>query len=218
MSRAPRDRPLKRAIDLVGGSLGLVVFAIPMAVIAAFVRLTHGSPVIFRQTRPGLHGRLFQIYKFRTMRDANDTAGNPLPDRLRATTLGRFLRRTSLDELPELVNVLLGEMSLVGPRPLRVEYLDRYSPEQARRHDVMPGITGLAQINGRNALSWDNRLALDVWYVDHASVWLDLKILVLTFFTLVRGSDVSADGDLDVPMFQGSTDHGQVAPLTGVKR
>ena len=143
----------KRMIDIVGGSLGLVVFAIPMAVVAALVRLTLGSPVIYSQTRPGLRGRPFTMYKFRTMRDAYDTVGNPLPDRLRATPLGRFLRRTSLDELPELVNVVRGEMSLVGPRPLRVEYLDRYTPEQARRHDVMPGITGWAQINGRNTLS-----------------------------------------------------------------
>lgn len=208
----------KRALDLVGASLGLLVFAVPMAFIATLVRLTLGSPVIYRQPRPGLHGRTFHIYKFRTMRDATDAAGNPLPDRLRATRLGRFLRRMSLDELPELVNVLRGEMSLVGPRPLRVEYLDRYGPEQARRHDVMPGITGWAQINGRNALSWDSRLALDVWYVDHTSLWLDLKILVQTFFTLVRGADVSADGDLDVPMFQGTTDGGRATPFTGVKR
>jgi lipopolysaccharide/colanic/teichoic acid biosynthesis glycosyltransferase len=153
---------------------------------------------------------LFEIYKFRTMRDLNDAAGNPLPDRLRITPLGRFLRRTSLDELPELLNVLRGEMSLVGPRPLRVDYLEKYSPEQARRHDVMPGITGLAQINGRNTLNWDERLALDVWYVDHASLWLDLKILMKTAVKVVRAADVDADGDLDVPRFQGTQNRGEL--------
>jgi lipopolysaccharide/colanic/teichoic acid biosynthesis glycosyltransferase len=174
--------------------------------------------VVFRQARPGLHGRLFNMYKFRTMRDLTDAAGNALPDHARITPLGRFLRRTSLDELPELFNVLRGEMSLVGPRPLLVEYLDRYSPEQARRHDALPGITGLAQINGRNTLNWDDRLALDVWYVDHASLWLDARIVVQTAFRLVRGTDVSADGDLDVPRFQGTQDRTVVAPLTGVRR
>jgi lipopolysaccharide/colanic/teichoic acid biosynthesis glycosyltransferase len=205
----------KRAIDLLGASLGLVVFAIPMAVVAALVRLTLGSPVVYAQTRPGLHGRLFTMYKFRTMRDVRDAAGNPLPDRLRATRLGRFLRRTSLDELPELVNVIRGEMSLVGPRPLRVDYLDRYTPEQARRHDVMPGVTGWAQINGRNTLSWEDRLALDVWYVDHASLSLDMRILARTLLKVVRSADVSADGDLDVPVFQGTVDRERGAPLTG---
>jgi lipopolysaccharide/colanic/teichoic acid biosynthesis glycosyltransferase len=144
------------------------------------------------------------MYKFRTMRNATDAHGNPLPDRVRVTPLGRFLRRTSLDELPELVNVIRGEMSLVGPRPLRVDYLDRYSPEQARRHDAMPGITGWAQINGRNTLRWEDRLALDVWYVDHANVWLDLRILALTVLKVATRADVSVDGDLDVPIFQGN--------------
>lgn len=195
---------LKRAIDLVGSSLGLVLFAFPMACIAALIRLTHGSPVIYSAMRPGLHGRVFRMYKFRTMRNATDAHGNPLPDRVRVTPLGRFLRRTSLDELPELVNVIRGEMSLVGPRPLRVDYLDRYSPEQARRHDAMPGITGWAQINGRNTLRWEDRLALDVWYVDHANVWLDLRILALTVLKVATRADVSVDGDLDVPIFQGN--------------
>jgi lipopolysaccharide/colanic/teichoic acid biosynthesis glycosyltransferase len=200
----------KRAIDLIGATFGLVIFAVPMACVGGLIRLTLGSPVIHRQTRPGLHARLFEIYKFRTMRDLNDAAGNPLPDRLRITPLGRFLRRTSLDELPELLNVLRGEMSLVGPRPLRVDYLEKYSPEQARRHDVMPGITGLAQINGRNTLNWDERLALDVWYVDHASLWLDLKILMKTAVKVVRAADVDADGDLDVPRFQGTQNRGEL--------
>ena len=206
----------KRAIDLIGASAGLVVLGIPMACIAVLVRLTLGSPVIYRQPRPGLHGRTFDIYQFRTMVDATDANGEPLPNRLRITPVGRFLRRTSLDELPELVNVLRGEMSLVGPRPLRTFYLDRYTPEQARRHDVMPGITGWAQINGRNTLTWDERLALDIWYVDHASVWLDLKILMQTFFALVRGADVTDDG-LDVPEFLGTADPSR-APFTEVKR
>jgi lipopolysaccharide/colanic/teichoic acid biosynthesis glycosyltransferase len=212
------QRTVKRALDLVGASIGLVVFAIPMAVVAALVRLTLGTPVIFHQTRPGLHGRLFEMYKFRTMRDVKDAAGKALPDHLRITSLGRFLRRTSLDELPELINVVRGEMSLVGPRPLLVEYLERYSPEQARRHDAMPGITGLAQINGRNTLSWDERLAIEVWYVDHESLWLDARILAKTLFRLVRGTEVSADGDLDIVRFQGTQDHTPVAPLTGVRR
>ena len=206
----------KRAIDLIGASAGLVVLGIPMACIAVLVRLTLGSPVIYRQPRPGLHGRTFDIYKFRTMVDATDANGEPLPNRLRITPVGRFLRRTSLDELPELVNVLRGEMSLVGPRPLRTFYLDRYTPEQARRHDVMPGITGWAQINGRNTLTWDERLALDIWYVDHASVWLDLKILMQTLFALVRGADDTDDG-LDVPEFLGTADPSR-APFTEVKR
>ena len=206
----------KRAIDLIGASAGLVVLGIPMACIAVLVRLTLGSPVIYRQPRPGLHGRTFDIYKFRTMVDATDANGEPLPNRLRITPVGRFLRRTSLDELPELVNVLRGEMSLVGPRPLRTFYLDRYTPEQARRHDVLPGITGWAQINGRNTLTWDERLALDIWYVDHASVWLDLKILMQTFFALVRGADDTDDG-LDVPEFLGTADPSR-APFTEVKR
>jgi len=194
----------KRAVDLAGASIGLVVFALPMACIAALVRLTLGSPVIYRQTRPGLNGHLFEIYKFRTMRDRRRADGALLPDRLRITAVGRFLRRTSLDELPELINVLRGEMSLVGPRPLLIEYLDRYSAEQARRHNVAPGITGWAQIHGRNSASWEDRLALDVWYVDHATLWLDAKILARTVLKVIRAADVSADGDLDVPRFQGT--------------
>jgi sugar transferase EpsL len=211
---APPNRLAKRTIDVIGASLGLLVFAIPMAVVATLVRATLGTPVVYRQTRPGLHGRPFQMYKFRTMRDLHDAAGNLLPDRMRATPLGRFLRRTSLDELPELVNVLRGEMSLVGPRPLRVWYLDRYTPEQARRHEVLPGITGWAQINGRNTLSWDDRLALDVWYVDHASIWLDMKILVHTVLKVARRDDVDADGDLNVPEFMGTLRHDQSPPIT----
>jgi lipopolysaccharide/colanic/teichoic acid biosynthesis glycosyltransferase len=207
----------KRAIDLTGATIGLLVFAVPMAFIAAAVRLTLGSPVIYRQPRPGRNGRTFDIYKFRTMRDTTDADGKLLPNRLRVTPLGRFLRRASLDELPELVNVLRGEMSLVGPRPLRVHYLNRYTPEQARRHDVLPGITGWAQINGRNTVNWDERLALDIWYVDHASVWLDLRILIQTLFTLFRGADVTDDG-LDVPEFMGTAGRERGVQLTGGKQ
>jgi lipopolysaccharide/colanic/teichoic acid biosynthesis glycosyltransferase len=212
-----RSSVVKRTIDLAGATFGLVVGAIPMAIISVAIRLTLGTPVIYRQPRPGLHGRTFDILKFRTMRDTIDAQGNLLPNRLRVTPLGHFLRRTSLDELPELVNVVRGEMSLVGPRPLRVEYLDRYTPEQARRHDVLPGITGWAQINGRNMLNWDDRLKLDTWYVDHASVWLDLKILMQTALTLIRGADVTDDG-LDVPEFMGTRASEQSVQLTGGKR
>jgi len=204
----------KRVVDLVGASAGLLLFAIPMSIIAIAIRLTLGTPVIYRQPRPGLRGRTFDIFKFRTMRDTTDADGNLLPNRLRVTALGQFLRRASLDELPELVNVIRGEMSLVGPRPLRVEYLDRYTPEQARRHDVLPGITGWAQIHGRNTVGWDQRLALDIWYVDHASLWLDLRILGQTLFTLVRGADATDDG-LDVPEFMGTAAPERGAQLTG---
>ena len=210
------QRTAKRAIDLIVASVALIVLGIPMAFIALLIRLRLGSPVIYRQERPGLHGRTFEILKFRTMVDATDADGNPLPNRVRITPLGHFLRRTSLDELPELINVVRGEMSLVGPRPLRTFYLDRYTPEQARRHDVMPGITGWAQINGRNTITWDERLALDIWYVDHASVWLDLKILAQTLFALVRGADDTDDG-LDVPEFLGTTDPSR-ATFTEIKR
>jgi len=206
----------KRAIDVAGAGVALLVFVVPMAFIAALIRLTLGAPVIYRQPRPGLHGRTFDIFKFRTMRDTTDADGNLLPNRQRVTPLGQFLRRASLDELPELMNVIRGEMSLVGPRPLRIEYLDRYTPEQARRHDVLPGITGWAQVNGRNTLNWDERLALDIWYVDHASAWLDLKILMQTAFTLVRGADVTDDG-LDVPEFMGTRAHEQGTQPTGGK-
>ena len=210
------QRTAKRAIDLIVASVALIVLGIPMAFIALLIRLRLGSPVIYRQERPGLHGRTFEILKFRTMVDATDADGNPLPNRVRITPLGHFLRRTSLDELPELINVVRGEMSLVGPRPLRTFYLDRYTPEQARRHDVMPGITGWAQINGRNTITWDERLALDICYVDHASVWLDLKILAQTLFALVRGADDTDDG-LDVPEFLGTTDPSR-ATFTEIKR
>jgi lipopolysaccharide/colanic/teichoic acid biosynthesis glycosyltransferase len=172
--------------------------------IALLVRVRIGAPMFFRQLRPGYRGRIFLLRKFRTMTDQRDSAGALLPDFRRLTPFGRWLRRTSLDELPELLNVLAGEMSLVGPRPLLVEYLDRYSPEQARRHEVPPGLTGWAQINGRNAISWDEKFRLDVWYVDHRNLWLDFKILGSTLSKVVRGDGISAPGDASMPEFMGN--------------
>jgi lipopolysaccharide/colanic/teichoic acid biosynthesis glycosyltransferase len=161
--------------------------------------------VLFVQVRPGLHGAPFRIYKLRTMRDATDASGRPLPDQDRLTPFGAWLRSTSLDELPELLNVLRGEMSLVGPRPLLMEYLPLYSAEQRRRHEVRPGITGWAQVNGRNALSWQRKFELDVWYVDHRSLWLDLRILALTVGSVLRRENISASGEATMPRFTGAT-------------
>ena len=172
-----------------------------MLLIALAIRITMGSPVIFRQVRPGLHGRPFVIYKFRTMLDLRDEKGNLLPDEKRLTRLGKFLRRFSLDELPELWNVVKGDMSLVGPRPLLMEYLPLYTPEQARRHEVKPGLTGWAQINGRNALSWEEKFKLDVWYVDNLSFWLDMKIIFLTIWKVLKGEGISAPGHATMPKF-----------------
>jgi lipopolysaccharide/colanic/teichoic acid biosynthesis glycosyltransferase len=168
------------------------------------VRRKMGSPVLFRQTRPGRHGRPFEMIKFRTMREAIYADGRLLPDAERLGNLGRFLRSSSLDELPELWNVLKGEMSLVGPRPLLVEYLTLYSDEQARRHEVHPGITGWAQVNGRNAISWEEKFALDVWYVDNRSIWLDLKIIMLTIHKALKREGVSAEGEATMPKFTGN--------------
>ena len=192
---------LKRVFDVVVSATALVVLAPVMGLIALLVWRTMGRPVLFRQARPGLHGKPFVMYKFRTMRDLRDAEGNLLPDEARLTPFGRWLRTTSLDELPELVNVLRGEMSLVGPRPLLMEYLERYTPEQARRHEVKPGITGWAQIHGRNNLSWEERLRLDVWYVDHWSLWLDLKILWRTLWMVLRREGISAQGHATMPRF-----------------
>lgn len=178
---------IKRGIDIVGAIVGLILLSPIFAVTALAIWLTLGRPIIFRQVRPGYRGKLFTLYKFRTMRNAFAADGQPLPDDERLTPLGRWLRRFSLDELPELWNVLKGDMSLVGPRPLLVEYLDRYTPEQARRHDVRPGITGLAQVMGRNALKFSQRLAYDVYYVDHFSLLLDLKIILLTIWKVPTG-------------------------------
>ena len=195
---------VKRILDVAGAIFGLAIFGVPMAIIAGLIRLRMGSPVLYRVIRPGLHAEPFLLHKFRTMRDLIDAAGRSLSDKERITPLGRMLRKTSLDELPQLVNVLNGDMSLVGPRPLNIEYLSLYTPQQARRHQVKPGITGLAQIKGRNTLSWEERFALDVWYVDHANLALDLRILLHTFVNVLRRDGVSPDGDLDVPSFTGS--------------
>lgn len=195
---------MKRAFDLVL-SLVLLFMLSPLIVfVALLVRLWLGSPILFRQTRPGLHGRPFEIYKFRTMTDQLDSAGELLPDADRLTSFGRLLRRTSLDELPQLFNVLKGDISFVGPRPLLMEYLPLYSAEQARRHEVRPGITGWAQVNGRNALSWEERFRLDVWYVDHRSFWLDMKILWLTLLKVVRPEGISQPGHATMDKFRGT--------------
>ncbi|HEX5829596.1 MAG TPA: sugar transferase [Gemmatimonadaceae bacterium] len=195
---------MKRLLDVAAATLGLAILLVPLLVIALLVCVRMGRPVLHPATRAGLHGRPFRMYKFRTMRDLVDERGRPLPDRERITPFGRFLRRTSLDELPELLNVLKGDMSLVGPRPLLLQYVPLYTPEQARRLDVRPGITGLAQIQGRNGVAWEARFAHDVWYVDHASLRLDLQILARTIRQVLHRDGVSADGDLDVPFFQGS--------------
>jgi lipopolysaccharide/colanic/teichoic acid biosynthesis glycosyltransferase len=194
----------KRLFDVVGAGAALIATAPLLAGVAVLVRLRMGSPVLFRQVRPGLGGRPFTIYKFRTMRDATDASGAALPDAERITPLGQFLRETSLDELPELLNVLGGSMSLVGPRPLLVEYLDRYTPEQARRHLVKPGITGWAQIHGRNAITWEEKFALDCWYVDHQSLALDLSILARTVVAVLRREGISHEGSATMPPFLGS--------------
>ena len=195
---------LKRGIDVAGAAIALVVLSPLLAIVAILVRVRMGSPVLFRQTRPGLHGRPFELAKFRTMTDRRDAAGRLLPDAERLTPLGQWLRRTSIDELPELWNVLAGDMSLVGPRPLLTEYLPLYSPEQARRHDVRPGITGWTQVNGRNALSWDEKFALDVWYVEHRSLGLDLSILAKTVSQVVSGRGVSAPDHATMEPFRGA--------------
>jgi sugar transferase EpsL len=194
----------KRAFDVVVAALALVVLSPLLAVVALLVRFRMGSPVLFRQPRPGRGGTVFELVKFRTMTDRRGPDGELLPDDQRLTALGRWLRRTSIDELPELLNVLRGEMSLVGPRPLLVEYLPLYSERQARRHDVRPGITGWTQVNGRNALSWDDKFELDVWYVEHRSLRLDLRILAMTIGKVVRGDGVAAPGSATMERFRGS--------------
>jgi len=183
----------------------LVLLLPPLALVALLVRVKLGSPVLFRQLRPGLRCQPFTLYKFRTMTDARDAQGRLLPDAERLTRLGRFLRSTSADELPELFNVLKGDMSLVGPRPLLMQYLDRYTPEQMRRHEVKPGITGWAQVNGRNAITWEQKFALDVWYVDHRSLGLDLKILALTLWKTLRREGISQPGQATMEEFMGSS-------------
>ena len=195
---------IKRTFDIVASSIGLIVLSPVIAITAWQIRRKLGSPVLFRQVRPGLNGTPFEMIKFRTMRDALDSDGNPLPDSERMTPFGSFLRATSLDELPELLNVLKGDMSLVGPRPLLMEYLPLYSAEQYRRHEVRPGVTGWAQINGRNALSWKEKFALDIWYVDNQSLLLDVKIILRTVRKVVVRDGISADGEVSMSKFTGN--------------
>ncbi len=202
------DAVVKRSVDVVLAGTGLAVATVPMALVGLAVRVTMGPPVLFRQVRPGRHGRPFTLYKFRTM-TGSEASGT---DAERITPLGRFLRSTSLDELPELVNVLRGDMSLVGPRPLLVEYLDRYTPEQNRRHEVRPGLTGLAQVSGRNATTWEERFALDVWYVDHRSLGLDLRILARTAAQVLRRQGISAPGMATMAPFAGSATGAPAGP------
>lgn len=194
---------MKRCFDFITSFVSLLFLWPVLALVAWRTKKNIGSPVLFRQVRPGLNGRPFKMIKFRTMRDAVDAAGNPLPDSERMTSFGSFLRSSSLDELPELWNVLRGEMSLVGPRPLLMEYLPLYSPEQYRRHEVRPGVTGWAQINGRNTLSWDKKFKLDIWYVDNRSFWLDLKIIFLTIKKVIVRDGISADGEDTMAKFTG---------------
>lgn len=194
---------MKRRVDIILAVIAIALFALPIAIIAMMVRLRLGSPILFRQIRTGLHGKPFELVKFRSMRESIDERGTPLHDEERLTRFGRFLRATSLDELPELWNVLRGDMSLVGPRPLLIEYFSLYSPRQARRHEVRPGITGWAQINGRNSISWEQKFELDVWYVDNASPWLDFRILWGTLGQVVRGRGVSSPGEATVARFEG---------------
>lgn len=196
---------LKRFIDIIGSSIALLLLSPFIIIICWQIRHKLGSPVLFHQLRPGLNGKPFTMVKFRTMRDAIDKNGNPLPDSERMTAFGNFLRSTSLDELPELWNVLKGEMSLVGPRPLLMEYLPLYNQEQMRRHEARPGVTGWAQINGRNAISWEEKFKLDVWYVDNQSFWLDIKILFLTVKKVFIRDGISAEGEATMSKFTGST-------------
>lgn len=195
---------LKRTLDFLGAMVGMLFLALPLALLAGLVRWKLGAPVIFSQDRPGLGGRIFRIHKFRTMTDKRDGQGLLLPDGERLPSFGKWLRATSLDELPELWDVLRGDMSFVGPRPLLVEYLPLYSPEQSRRHEVRPGITGWSQVNGRNTLDWDERLALDVWYVDNRSLGLDLKILARTVGTVLARDGISQEGQATMEPFRGS--------------
>jgi lipopolysaccharide/colanic/teichoic acid biosynthesis glycosyltransferase len=196
----------KRIFDICVSLFALFILCPVLLLTMLLIRIKLGSPIFFRQQRPGLHGRSFEMIKFRTMTDAKDMSGNLLPDSDRLTPYGRFLRSTSIDELPELWNVLKGDMSIVGPRPLLMEYLPLYSPEQKRRHDVRPGITGWAQINGRNAISWDEKFAFDIWYVDSQSFKLDIKIIGLTLRQVLFRTGINADGSTTMPRFNGNTD------------
>jgi lipopolysaccharide/colanic/teichoic acid biosynthesis glycosyltransferase len=195
---------LKRLLDIVIASSALVLLSPVYALVAYKVKKNLGSPVLFRQVRPGLHGKPFEMVKFRTMKDAFDLDGNPLPDSERLTAFGKMLRATSLDEMPELWNVIKGEMSIVGPRPLLMEYLPLYNREQAKRHHVRPGITGHAQVNGRNAISWEKKFELDTWYVENQSLWLDFKIMLKTVKKVIAKDDISAEGEATMTKFTGT--------------
>ena len=202
----------KRSIDLTLSSVALILLSPLMVVTAVIIYATLGLPILYIQIRPGRGGRAFKIWKFRTMTDLRGSDGKHLPDEMRLTALGRFLRATSLDELPELFNVVIGDMSLVGPRPLLLEYLERYSARQARRHEVRPGITGWAQVNGRNAISWEQKFEFDVWYVDQFSFWLDCKILAKTVWQVLHREGISAPGSATMPNFQGSPEESRPVP------
>jgi sugar transferase EpsL len=195
---------VKRLMDIVSAGVGLIFLSPLLLLIAIFVWFQFGSPIFFRQLRPGLHGKPFTILKFRTMKDQRDKAGNLMPDDQRLTNFGRLLRASSLDELPELWNVLRGDMSLVGPRPLLMEYLRLYTPDQMRRNNMRPGITGWAQVNGRNAITWEEKFGLDVWYVENQSIWLDIKILFITLRKVLQREGISAAGDATMPAFTGT--------------
>lgn len=196
----------KRLFDILAALIGLIILSPVILLTAILVRIFFGTPILFRQQRPGYMGHPFLIYKFRTMTNRLSSDGNLLPDSERLTPFGRFLRSLSLDELPELYNILRGEMSFVGPRPLLMQYLPLYSPEQARRHDVLPGLTGWAQVNGRNATDWSTRFKLDVWYVDHWSFWLDIKIILMTFGKVFKRAGVNQEGQATVEYFTGNDD------------
>jgi lipopolysaccharide/colanic/teichoic acid biosynthesis glycosyltransferase len=195
---------LKRLLDIIIASIALILLSPLYAFVVYKVKKNLGSPVLFRQVRPGLHGKPFEMIKFRTMKDAVDEQGNPLPDSERLTPFGRMLRSTSLDEMPELWNVIKGDMSIVGPRPLLIEYLPLYSPEQAKRHDVRPGMTGHAQVNGRNAIGWEEKFKLDTWYVENQSIWLDFKIMFKTVHKVLAKDDISAEGEATMTKFTGT--------------
>ena len=195
---------LKRAFDVAASTSALIVLSPVLAITAYKVKKNLGSPVLFRQVRSGLHGKPFEMIKFRTMKDAVDEQGNPLPDSERLTPFGQMLRSTSLDEMPELWNVIKGDMSIVGPRPLLMEYLPLYNSDQAKRHNVRPGITGYAQVNGRNAISWEKKFELDTWYVEHQSLWLDFKIMLKTIKKVIAKDDISAEGEATMSKFTGT--------------
>jgi len=194
---------LKRIFDITVSFLGLIILSIPFLIISIFLKVTSKDPVLFIQLRPGRHAKLFSLYKFRTMNDLRDKHGNLLPDEKRLKKTGKILRKLSLDELPELWNVMKGDMSLIGPRPLLKEYLERYTPAQARRHEVKPGITGWAQVNGRNAITWEEKFIHDVWYVDNWSIWLDFKIIFMTIIKVIKGEGVSQPGQATMEEFKG---------------